>query len=120
MTGANSKPWPADQVVRRPVAELVPYARNARTHSKEQVRQIAASIREFGWTNPILIDEASNIIAGHGRVLAADMLGVVEVPCVVARGWTDAQRRAYVLADNNAGWDELGRVRPVAHRILRA
>lgn len=95
--------------MRRPVSELVPYARNARTHSKDQVRQIAASIREWGWTNPVLIDEASNVIAGHGRVLAAELLGVREIPCVVARGWSEQKRRAYVLADNklaeNAGWD---------------
>ena len=65
------KPWPADKVQRRSVAELVPYARNARTHSDAQVAQIAASIRELGWTNPVLVDEDSGIIAGHGRVLAA-------------------------------------------------
>jgi DNA modification methylase len=102
-------PWPADAVERRPVASLVPYARNARTHSPEQVDQIAASIREWGWTVPVLLDESDGIIAGHGRVLAAKKLGLVEVPCMVARGWSDAQRRAYVLADNklalNAGWD---------------
>lgn len=101
--------WPADQVERRSVASLVPYARNARTHSDEQVAQIAASIREWGWTNPILIAEDDTIIAGHGRVLAAQKIGLKDVPCMVARGWTDAQRRAYVIADNklalNAGWD---------------
>lgn len=102
--------WPADAPTRRPVAELIPYARNARTHSDAQVAQIAASIREWGWTNPVLIDEDGGIIAGHGRVLAARKLGIAEVPCIVASGWTEAQRRAYVLADNklaeNAGWDE--------------
>ena len=102
--------WPADQVERRTVASLVPYARNARTHSEAQVAQIAASIREWGWTNPILLDESGTIIAGHGRVLAARQLGLDDVPVMVARGWTDAQRRAYVLADNklalNAGWDD--------------
>lgn len=101
--------WPADKVERRPVASLVPYARNSRTHSAEQVAQIAASIREWGWTTPVLIDEAGNIIAGHGRVLAAQKLGIAEVPCMVAKGWTEEQRRAYVIADNklalNAGWD---------------
>lgn len=101
--------WPADQVVRRPIAELIPYARNARTHSPAQVDQIAASIREWGWTNPVLIDEAGTIIAGHGRVMAAQKLKITDVPCIVATGWSDAQKRAYVLADNqlamNAGWD---------------
>ena len=106
-TGAR---WPADAIERRPVAALVAYARNARTHSDEQVAQIAASIREWGWTMPVLIDEAGTIIAGHGRVLAAQRLGLVEVPVMVAAGWSEAKRRAYVIADNklalNAGWDE--------------
>lgn len=101
--------WPADAVERRPVASLVPYARNARTHSEEQVAQIAASIREWGWTVPVLVDEESGLIAGHGRVLAAQKLGLADVPVMVARGWSDAQKRAYILADNklamNAGWD---------------
>ena len=101
--------WPADSVERRPIAGLVPYARNARTHSPEQVDQIAASIKEWGWTNPVLVDEEGGIIAGHGRILAAQKLGMAEVPVMVATGWTDAQKRAYVLADNkltlNAGWD---------------
>ena len=103
-------PWPADHVERRPVASLVPYARNARTHSPVQVDQIAASIREWGWTMPVLIDEQGGLIAGHGRVLAARKLGLADVPVMVARGWSEAQKRAYVLADNrlalNAGWDE--------------
>lgn len=102
-------PWPADKIERRPVAALVPYARNARTHSEAQVAQIAASIKEWGWTNPVLLDETGGIIAGHGRVMAARTLGIEEVPVMVASGWTDAQKRAYVLADNklalNAGWD---------------
>ncbi|MBX9944854.1 MAG: site-specific DNA-methyltransferase [Reyranella sp.] len=106
-TGAR---WPADAVERRPVAALVPYARNARTHSDEQVAQIAASIREWGWTMPVLVDEAGTIIAGHGRVLAAQRLGLAEIPVMVAAGWSEAKRRAYVIADNklalNAGWDE--------------
>jgi len=92
------------------VKELIPYARNSRTHSDEQVAQIAASIREFGFTNPVIIDEQNNIIAGHGRVLAAQKLKITEVPCVVVSGWTEAQKKAYVIADNklalNAGWDE--------------
>ena len=101
--------WPADKVERRPVASLTPYARNARTHSAEQVDQIAASIREGGWTVPVLVDEAGGIIAGHARLLAARKLGWVDVPVMVASGWSEAQKRAYVLADNelalNAGWD---------------
>jgi ParB-like chromosome segregation protein Spo0J len=101
--------WPADKVERRAVAALIPYARNARTHSPEQVDQIAASIREWGWTVPVLIDDEGGIIAGHGRVLAAHKLAIAEVPVMVAGGWSEAQKRAYVLADNklalNAGWD---------------
>lgn len=104
-----SREWPADSVARRPVASLVPYGRNARTHSDEQVAQLAASIREWGFTVAVLVDEAGMIIAGHGRVLAAQRLGLREVPVVVAAGWSDAQKRAYVIADNklalNAGWD---------------
>ena len=97
-------------IVYRPLDVLIPYARNARTHSEEQVAQIAASIREFGWTNPVLLDGASGIIAGHGRVLAARKLGIDPVPCIELAGLSEAQRRAYILADNklalNAGWDE--------------
>ena len=93
----------------RAISGLVPYARNSRTHSPEQVDQIAASMREWGWTNPILVDEKDTIIAGHGRVLAAQKLGLTDAPVMVARGWSDAQKRAYVIADNklalNAGWD---------------
>ncbi len=89
---------------------LIPYARNARTHSDAQVAQIAASIREFGFCNPVLIDAESGIIAGHGRVLAARKLGMTDVPCVRLGHLTDVQRRAYIIADNklalNAGWDE--------------
>lgn len=88
---------------------LIPYALNSRTHSDNQVAQIAASIREFGFTNPILIDESNGIIAGHGRLLAARKLQLDEVPCIVLGGLSDAQKRAYVIADNqlalNAGWD---------------
>lgn len=101
--------WPADRVERRPIGELVPYASNARTHSEVQIAQIAASMKEWGWTNPVLTDETGMIIAGHGRILAAKQLGYSEVPVMIAEGWSDAQKRAYVLADNqltiNAGWD---------------
>jgi hypothetical protein len=92
-----------------PVDALVPYARNARIHSDAQVAQIAASIREFGFCNPVLIDAHGGIIAGHGRVMAARSLGLAEVPCVRLGHLSDVQRRAYILADNklpeNAGWD---------------
>lgn len=92
------------------IERLIPYARNSRTHSDAQVAQIAASIREFGFTNPVLVDEQGGIIAGHGRVLAARKLGLVEVPTIELAGLTEAQRRAYIIADNklalNAGWDD--------------
>ena len=104
------KHWPADKVERRKVSDLTPYARNSRTHSDEQVAQIAASIKEWGWTVPVLIEPDGGIIAGHGRVMAAQRLGITEVPCMVADGWSEAQKRAYIIADNklalNAGWDD--------------
>jgi len=94
---------------RASVADLVPYARNSRTHSAQQVDKIAASIREFGFLNPIIVDGQSGIIAGHGRVLAAQKLGLAELPVIEASHLTEAQRQAYVLADNrlalDAGWD---------------
>lgn len=89
---------------------LTPYARNSRTHSQQQVKQIAASIKEFGFTNPILIDEANGIIAGHGRVMAAGHLQLSEVPCIRLEYLSETQKRAYVIADNklalNAAWDD--------------
>jgi DNA modification methylase len=98
----------------RPLGELIPYARNPRTHSDAQVAQIAASIREFGWTNPVLVDGQNGIIAGHGRVMAARKLGLERVPVIELGHMSEAQKRAYVLADNqlalNAGWD---------HELLR-
>ena len=100
---------PADRAERRCVSDLVPYARNSRTHSDQQVSQIAASIKEWGFTNPVLIEPDGGIIAGHGRVMAAQRLGLDDVPCVIAEGWTEAQKRAYVIADNklaiNSAWD---------------
>ncbi|CAB4202898.1 putative methylase [uncultured Caudovirales phage] len=100
---------PADKVERWDITRLVPYARNSRTHSDEQISQLAASIKEWGWTTPVLVDEDGSIIAGHGRTLAAQRLKMTEVPVMVAKGWSDAKKRAYVLADNklamNAGWD---------------
>jgi DNA modification methylase len=102
--------WPADRIERWPLSRLVPFARNARTHSAGQIDQIAASMREWGWTNPVLVDEAGMIIAGHGRVEAARKLALSDVPVMVARGWSEASKRAYVIADNklalNAGWDD--------------
>lgn len=96
-------------ITTRKVDELIPYIRNSRTHSDEQVAQIAASIKEFGWTNPILVDGEGVIIAGHGRLLGARKLGFTEVPTIELRDLTEAQKKAYVIADNrlalNAGWD---------------
>jgi ParB-like chromosome segregation protein Spo0J len=93
-----------------PLATLVPYARNTRTHTDAQVSQIAASIREFGFTNPVLVDGERGVIAGHGRLLAARKLGMTEIPTIKLSHLTPAQKRAYVLADNrlalSAGWDE--------------
>jgi DNA modification methylase len=91
------------------VSDLLPYVNNSRTHSEEQTTQIASSISEFGFTNPVLIDETNNLIAGHGRLLAAKKLGIEEVPAIILSGLTKAQKKAYVIADNqlalNAGWD---------------
>jgi ParB-like chromosome segregation protein Spo0J len=91
-------------------ADLIPYARNSRTHSEAQVAQIAGSIREFGFTNPVLIDAENGIIAGHGRVMAAGKLGLDKVPCIRLGHLSDTQKRAYIIADNklalNSGWDE--------------
>src|SRR4051794_5589862 len=98
--GGVMKNWPADKVERWAIEKLVPHARNARTHSPEQIDQIVASIREWGWTNPILVTTEGTIIAGHGRVLGARKLGLTEVPVMIAAGWSDAQIRAYVIADN--------------------
>ena len=96
-------------VTYRPIKDLIPYARNSRTHSDVQVAQIAASIKEWGWTNPILIDDEGVLIAGHGRLLAAQMLKMAEVPTITIAGLSEAQKRALVIADNklamNAGWD---------------
>ena len=106
--GARS-PAGARAIERRPVDALIPYAQNARTHSDAQVALIAGSIREFGFNNPVLVDGASGIIAGHGRVLAARKLGLAEVPVIELGHLSAAQKRAYILADNRlaeqAGWD---------------
>jgi len=97
------------KIEQRKVEELIPYVNNARTHSDEQVAQIAASIKEFGWTNPLLVDGTNGIIAGHGRLMAARKLGLDTVPCIELSHLSEAQRKAYILADNrlamNSGWD---------------
>lgn len=94
----------------RAVKELIPYARNARTHTDEQVQQIASSIKEFGFINPVIVSADNGIIAGHGRVMAAQLLCLEKVPCIVESHLTETQKRAYILADNRlaekAGWDE--------------
>ncbi len=101
---------PADAVEHWDIERLIPYARNSRTHSEAQIAQIAASMKEWGVTSAVLVDEDGGIIAGHGRVLAARKLGKTEMAVMIARGWTDAQKKAYVIADNqlalNAGWDK--------------
>src|SRR5215469_6925589 len=92
------------------INKLVPYARNARTHSKEQILQLRSSLREFGFVNPVIVDKDLNIIAGHGRIMAAKEEGLTEIPCVFVEHLTEAQKKAYILADNrlalSAGWDD--------------
>ena len=101
--------WPATQVEMWQVADLAPYAKNARQHPPEQIDQIAASMERFGFTIPMLVAEDGTIIAGHGRLMAALQLGLAEVPVMVARGWSEEDRRLYTLADNRlaeiAEWD---------------
>ena len=93
-----------------PIAKLVPYVNNARTHSPEQITKLRSSLREFGFINPVIIDRDFNVIAGHGRILAAKEEGIAEVPCVFADHLSEAQKKAYIIADNrmamDAGWDE--------------
>ena len=97
------------KIIYKKTEDLIPYARNSRTHDEAQVAQIAASIKEFGWTNPILLDGENGIIAGHGRVMAAQKLGESKVPTIELAHMTDIQKKAYIIADNklalNAGWD---------------
>jgi len=101
--------WPALNIELVPVTKLIPYIRNPRQHSEQQVAQLAASMKEFGWVNPVLRDEDQTILAGHGRILAAQKLGWPEAPVMTAVGWSEAKKRAYVIADNklalNATWD---------------
>ena len=105
-----SKTPAAMKIVQRPIGDLIPFARNSRTHSVEQINQIAASIEQFGWTNPVLVDGENGIIAGHGRLAAAQKLGLKTLPVIVLDHLTEAQKRALVIADNklalNAGWDD--------------
>jgi ParB family transcriptional regulator, chromosome partitioning protein len=98
------------KIVYKPTTDLIPYANNSRTHSDDQVLQIASSIKEFGFTNPVLVDDEGGIVAGHGRVMAAKKLNLKEVPTITLIGLTEAQKKAYIIADNklalNAGWDD--------------
>jgi len=97
------------ELIKKKVSELIPYVNNSRTHSEEQITQIASSIKEFGFTNPILIAPDNSIIAGHGRLLACKKLNINEVPCITITGLTKTQLKALIIADNqlalNAGWD---------------
>jgi ParB-like chromosome segregation protein Spo0J len=101
--------WAADKVERKRVNKLIPYERNPKIHSDSQINQLANSITQWGWTIPILVDEKDMVIAGHGRLYAAQQLGIKEVPTMVAKGWTEEQKRSYVIADNklaeNSEWD---------------
>ncbi|WP_419832768.1 ParB/Srx family N-terminal domain-containing protein [Endozoicomonas atrinae] len=97
------------KMVDRKVSDLIPYVNNSRVHDEEQIIQICSSIKEFGFTNPVLIDESNGIIAGHGRLMAAKKLNLKTVPCIVLAGLSEAQKKAYIIADNaiplNASWD---------------
>jgi len=99
----------ATEVIQKPIDDLIPYDRNPNVHPAEQITRLAGSIREWGFTIPILIDEKSVVMAGHGRLYAAQSLGMAVVPCIVAEGWTENQKRAYVIADNKLSegseWD---------------
>src|SRR6266404_3856397 len=104
-----TRPWPADRLERWPIERLIPYANNARLHSEADLDKLAAAIRKWGWTVPVLVDEAGNLLAGHGRIAAAPRAGVTSIPVIVARGWNEEEKRAYRLADNQlaarASWD---------------
>ena len=101
--------WSTNQIEKREVSELQPYARNPRNHPAEQIEQIKNSIRQWGWTMPILIDENNVVLAGHGRLQAATEMLIDEVPCVIAQGWSEEEKQAYVIADNqlaeNSNWN---------------
>src|SRR5207253_2145623 len=104
-----TRPWPADHIERWPIERLIPYANNARLHSAADLDKIAAAIRRWGWTMPVLVDEEGVLIAGHGRVAAAPRAEVTSIPVIVACGWSEEEKRAYRLADNQlaarASWD---------------
>lgn len=105
----DSTNWAAKEIVMISESDLIPFERNPRIHSEAQVNAIKNSIQEWGWTAPVVVDESNMVIAGHGRLLAAQELGIMEIPCIVAKGWTDEQKRAYVIADNKiyekGDWD---------------
>lgn len=103
--------WAVDNVIDRKVDDLIPYARNARQHSNTQIASLAASIKEFGFTIPVLIDEHNNLLAGHGRVIAAKQIGINKVPALIATGWSESKKKAYIIADNRLAetstWDNI-------------
>src|SRR6266446_10210904 len=105
----SARPWPAERIELRPIERLIPYENNARVHSEADLDKLAAAIRKWGWTTPVLVDEEGNLLAGHGRVAAAPRAGVTSIPVIVARGWSEEEKRAYRLADNQlaarASWD---------------
>ncbi len=104
-----ARPWPADAIERWPIERLIPYANNARVHSEADLDKIAAAISRWGWTMPVLVDEEGVLIVGHARIRAATKLRLKSIPVLVARGWTEEEKRAYRLADNQlaarASWD---------------
>src|SRR4029077_12173914 len=104
-----TRPWPADRLERWPIERLIPYANNARLHSEADLDKLAAAIRKWGWTTPVLVDEEGNLLAGQVRFAVAAKLGLKSIPVIVARGWSQAEKRAYRLADNQlaarASWD---------------
>tara|TARA_R110000765_G_scaffold152292_1_gene255065 strand:+ start:9043 stop:9627 length:585 start_codon:yes stop_codon:yes gene_type:complete len=105
-----AKKWDATKIVKKKIRDLIPYERNSKIHPDSQIKQLVKSIQEWGWTVPLLVDEKNNVISGHGRLYAAEELKMKTVPCIVAKGWTDQQRRAYVIADNKLAegsiWNE--------------
>ena len=104
-----ARPWPAERIEFWAISRLIPYANNARLHSEADLDKIAAAIRKWGWTNPVLVDEEGVLICGHGRTAAAPRAGVTSIPVIVARGWSEDEKQAYRLADNElaarASWD---------------
>ena len=104
-----ARSWSAERIEQWPIERLIPYANNARLHSEADIDKLAAAIRKWGWTNPVLVDEEGTLLAGHGRVRAAAKLGLTSIPVIVARGWSEEEKRAYRLADTQlaarADWD---------------